>query len=529
MNERGRVLVVGAGIGGLTAAIELARRGIPVTVIERARCVGGKMREVVVNGRPIDSGPTVLTMRRVFDEVFEAAGTALDEHVTLDRVELLARHAWCDGSTLDLFADVERSADAIGRFAGAREARGYRRFCEYASDIHRAVEAPFLFGERPGLTSIVKAVGTIGLGALRRMDGTRTMWSALRGFFQDPRLVQLFGRYATYSGSSPFSSPATLNVIAHVEREGVWLVRGGMYRLAEALAALAGRLGVVFRTGTSVEAILVESGRAAALRLSTGEVLRGCGIVLNADAAALAAGLFGRDARGAADGPAERSLSAMTWSIVGEARGFPLVRHNVFFSDDYPREFRQLFGESRIPDAPTVYVCAQDRDERGPESGAAAEGRAPAERLFCLINAPADGDRRARTPTEIQRCEMSMREALSRCGLTIEASGPPVVTTPRDLERMFPATGGALYGAASHGWMAPFCRPAARSRTAGLYLCGGSAHPGAGVPMVAQSGRLAASALAQDLASTSRSRMAVMPGGTWTGSATTAGTASRSS
>lgn len=514
MDEAGRVLVVGAGIGGLTAAVELARRGLPVTVIEKAERVGGKMREVVVSGRAVDSGPTVLTMRGVFDEVFRGAGKTLDEHVTLDRVDLLARHAWSDGSSLDLFGDIDRSADAIGRFAGPREAHGYRRFCEYARTIHETVKGPFLFSERPSLVSIVKAFGSIGIGALMKMDGYRTMWGALGDFFEDPRLLQLFGRYATYSGSSPFSSPATLNVIAHVEREGVWLVRGGMYRLAEALSKLALELGATIRTGTKVQELLVEGGRVTGLRLATGEVLRGRAVVLNADAGALAAGLFGKGVKRAVDSPGQRSLSAVTWSLVGEARGFPLVRHNVFFSDDYPREFRRLFDQGTLPDSPTVYVCAQDRDDAGLAAGAGT-GTSKLERLFCLVNAPADGDRRALTPTEIQRCEAAMREVLSRCGLTIEPSGSAVVTTPSDFEKMFPATGGALYGAASHGWMAPFSRPAARARTAGLYLCGGSAHPGAGVPMVAQSARLAASALMEDLASTSRSSRAATPGGMW--------------
>jgi 1-hydroxycarotenoid 3,4-desaturase len=513
MHDSERVIVVGAGVGGLTAAVELARRGIGVTVLEKAARIGGKMREVSVSGRAIDAGPTVLTMRYVFDEIFAAAGETLDDCVTLDKVDLLARHAWPGGARLDLHCDLERTAEAIGRFAGPREARGYRRFCEYARNIHEAVRGPFLLSDRPSLLSVVKAVGSIGLGALLKIDGYRTVWSALGDFFEDPRLLQLFGRYATYCGSSPYSAPATLNVIAHVEREGVWLVRGGMYRLAEALSGLAQRLGVTLRTGASVAEILVGGGRVAGARLSTGEAVRGRAVVLNAEAAALQAGLFGKGVKRAAEAPAARSLSAMTWALVGETEGVPLVRHNVFFSDDYRREFRQLFDEESVPDAPTVYVCAQDRGHEDRGRTAHPHGAAEPERFLCLINAPANGDRRTFGPTEIQRCEMAMRNVLSRCGLTIRAAGAPVITTPSDFAAMFPATGGALYGAASHGWRAPFSRPAARSKVTGLYVCGGSAHPGAGVPMVAQSGRLAALALAADLASTSRSRRAATPGG----------------
>ncbi len=512
MAESERLLVVGAGIGGLTAAIELATRGFDVTILEKASRPGGKMREVVVAGRSLDVGPTVLTMRHVFDQVFAAAGQRLEDHVQLDAADLLARHAWPDGSRLDLFGDMEKTADAVGQFAGPREAHGYRRFCAYARDIHEAVEAPFLMADRPNLVSIVKAIGSIGLGALRKMDGTRMMWSALGDFFQDPRLLQLFGRYATYSGSSPFLAPATLNVIAHVERKGVWLVRGGMYRLAEALSSLAKKLGVTLLTGASVQEILVERGRASGVRLATGEVLKSRALVLNADPAALEEGLFGKAAKRAGEAPGPRSLSAMTWAVVGRSEGTPLVRHNVFFSGDYRREFRQLFDEGAVPDGPTVYICAQDRDDQA-QIAAGSGDDSPGERLFCLVNAPANGDRKEYTPLEIQRCETAMNRTLSLCGLSISGAAPPFVTTPSDFARMFPATGGALYGAASHGWTAPFSRPAARSRMQGLYLCGGSAHPGAGVPMAAQSGRLAAAALSLDLASTSRSPWVAMAGG----------------
>ncbi|MCA9637043.1 MAG: NAD(P)-binding protein, partial [Myxococcales bacterium] len=222
-----RALIVGGGLGGLAAAIELGRRGLEVMVLERAPKVGGKMREVVIDGRGIDSGPTVLTMRGIFDELFEAAGERLDDHLTLDPMTVLARHAWEEGGRLDLFADHERSAEAIGRFASAADARGYRRFCEHTRRIFEVVEGPFIASSRPTLGSLVAAVGWRGILGIADVDAHRTMWRALGAFFRDPRLRQLFGRYATYYGSSPFAAPATLNLIAHVEQRGVWTVRGG--------------------------------------------------------------------------------------------------------------------------------------------------------------------------------------------------------------------------------------------------------------------------------------------------------------
>lgn len=507
--RRDRVVVIGAGVGGLVTAALLARRGLDVTVLERAPSVGGKMRQVLAGGRLVDGGPTVLTMRWVFEEIFAELGARLEDHLTLRAADRLARHAWLDGSTLDLYADVERSAEAIASFAGAEEARGYRRFCALAQRVHDTVDKPFLRSERPSLRTALQAAKQIGLGALLSIDGHRTMWKALSEHFRDPRLLQLFGRYATYAGSSPFLAPATLNVIAHVERTGVYLVEGGMYRVAEAIRALAEQHGARIRTGAHVEEVLVDRGRARGVRLSGGERVDAEAVIMNGDAEALGRGLLGSRAARGGNVPKARSLSAITWAATVEASGFSLVRHNVFFSSDYAREFTELFDRALIPSEPTVYVCAQDRDDDGAFAGGP-------ERLLILINAPAIGDRPGRSPkeNEVHACEERTLALLARMGLRVAPStGSMVVTTPSDFERLFPATGGALYGPASHGMTSAFHRGTSRTKVTGLYLAGGSAHPGAGVPMVAQSGRLCVASVIEDLASTSRSRPADMHGG----------------
>ena len=525
------IVVIGAGIGGLVAAAQLARRGADVMVIERAPKVGGKMRQIHVGGKAIDAGPTVLTMRWVFDELFAEAGTSLEKHVKLRPVERLARHGWGDGSTLDLYANLEQSVDAIGDFAGPAEARGYREFCAYAQGIFKTVERPFLRSERPSVFSMIETAGKIGFGALLGIDGHRTLWKALGGFFNDARLRQLFARYATYCGSSPFLAPATLNVIAHVEREGVWLVEGGMYRLAEALAALAARSGAWIRCGEHVAEILVSAGRASGVRLASGERIDASAVIVNGDVAAVAGGLYGSQPARAVKETGDRSLSAVTWALVAETNGFPMIRHNVFFSDDYEAEFREIFDRSRPPVDPTVYICAQDRDDDGLAPNPQAASRAAAdqasspdpltgasareERLLCLINAPAVGDRRPLTRSEILECESRTWNRLRRSGLTLRpTSDPPVVTTPADFDRLFPGTGGALYGPASHGWKAPFSRASSRAKLPGLFLAGGSAHPGAGVPMAALSGTLVATSVTEDLALTRPSSAAATLGGT---------------
>ncbi len=510
-----RAIVVGAGVGGLSAAIALAGRGVAVTVVDRAPNVGGKMREVEVAGRLIDSGPTVLTVRAVFEELFASAGASLSDYVTLDPVEVLARHAWPDGSRLDLYRDIDRTADAIGVFAGAKEAKGYRAFCAHSKAIHENVEGPFMRSQRPTLGSVLREQGLRGMVALTRIDALKTMWSSLGDFFRDPRLLQLFGRYATYCGSSPFLAPGTLNVIAHVEREGVWVVRGGMARLAEAMARLATERGVTLSLGRGVDEVLIERDRATGVRLEDGTTLDADAVVFNGDVHALASGRLGTAAKKAwtVDAKVERSLSAVTFSVVAKAEGFPLARHNVFFSRDYHREFRDLTDGDTLPSDPTVYLCAQDRDDAA-LAPATDDGR---ERMFLIVNAPARGDRRPFSAEEIDRCETTTRRTLDSMGLRLDwDSSRRVITTPTDFARRFPSTEGALYGPPSHGWTSPLARAPSRSKVPGLYLCGGSTHPGAGVPMVTRSGLLAAESVLSDLASTAPSPMAATRGGTST-------------
>ncbi len=203
-----RVVVIGAGMGGLAAAADLARRGAAVTVLERAAAPGGKMREVMVGGSPIDGGPTVFTMRWIFDGLFADAGASLEAALPLQKADILARHAWRAGGRLDLFADITRSADAIGDFAGAAEARGYRAFCARSADIFRTLRGSFIAAERPSPLDLVKRVGITNIAALIRTAPMKTLWEALGEHFRDPRLRQLFGRYATYCGCSPWLAPS---------------------------------------------------------------------------------------------------------------------------------------------------------------------------------------------------------------------------------------------------------------------------------------------------------------------------------
>ena len=504
-----RIGVIGAGVGGLVSAIDLARAGFEVLLFEGAATPGGKMRQVGVGGVSMDGGPTVFTLPRVFEQLFDDAGDDFHRRVKLTAAEVLARHAWLGGGRLDLFADLQRSEQAIGELCGRRDALGFVRFAAQAKRIYDTLDMTFMHAARPSPLQLARRIGLRRLADLWNIHPFTTLWRATGQYFRDPRLRQLFARYATYCGSSPFASPATLMLIAYVEQAGVWYVEGGMRELAAQLAALASRLGVHLRYRAPVAQVQTHRGRVSALQLHDGERIAVDAVVSNADNNALSTGLLGEHARAAAN-PTPRSartLSAVTLHVLGSTHGFDLSHHTVFFGADYRDEFDSIFRLGRIPSSPTIYVCAQDRRRNG-MSPADRE-----ERLMCLINAAPNGDIFQYTAAELNACSQKILDSLRGYGLTVRSEHETVTTAPQDFERLFPGTGGALYGPASHGWQASFRRPSSRSRVPGLYLAGGSTHPGAGVPMAATSGRLAAASIMEDFASTSCRQRTATRGG----------------
>jgi 1-hydroxycarotenoid 3,4-desaturase len=502
-----KVIVIGAGIGGLTAALELGHLGLDVTVIERGAVAGGKVAAEWVQGQPIDSGPTVFTMRWVFDELLDSVGLRLDRELKLKPLNTLARHFWADGSSLDLHADPLASEAAIEAFAGAQEAENFRKFCDTTRALYGVMDAAFIRAQRQNLPRFMASLGPRGLALLTRMGPMKTLWSSLQTQFTDPRLRQLFARYATYCGSSPWQAPATLSLIAQVEMDGVWSVEGGMVELAQCLTRLCQQAGVRFRFQTHCEQITLKNGKVSGVQLDTQEQLPADRVIFNGDAAALRQGLLGAPAQKAVTAtPPQRSLSAVTWALHAKTQGLALDRHNLFFWPDYASEFQDIFERQQLPKQPTVYLCAQDRQDQ--------QGPAGPERLLCLVNAPATGDQQALSDQALAQCESQCLTLMQQCGLSLELTPHNhVVSTPQKFHHRFPATGGALYGQATHGWMSIFSRPGAQSAVPGLYLSGGSVHPGPGVPMAAMSGRLAAAAVRASLGLTKSFPVGATSGG----------------
>jgi 1-hydroxycarotenoid 3,4-desaturase len=516
------IVIIGAGMGGLAAAVLLSARGLPVTVVERMAHPGGKLRTVAVDGTAIDAGPTVFTHRPVFERLFADAGERLDDHLTLVKSTRLARHAWQDGSSLDLWADHQRSFDAVAQFAGPAEAAGWLRFQTESARIWNALETRFMESPAMGPLGLTLKYAPFHLHEMFAINPFATLWKTLGQYFRDPRLRQLYGRYATYTGADPFQATATLMLIAHLEARGVWLVDGGMHELARQLALLATRLGARFQYNAHVSEILVRQGRAAGVKLASGEEIPAGDVLSNSDISAIADGRFGPAASHAVTGvkPHERSLSALVTMMTATCDGFEMDRHNVFFSTDYAAEFQQIFGLRRLPAEPSIYICAQDR-------GITARQPGP-ERLQLIVNAPATGDFSGAdgsppSEEEMAACQTATLAVLARCGLTLKPVAMQPVG-PAMFEALFPSSGGALYGRASHGWQASFRRPGSKTKLPGLWVASGSAHPGAGVPMAALSGRLASAAILQARGLIRTSRPAATAGGMSTPKANAANT-----
>lgn len=498
------IVVVGAGFGGLSAAARLAHAGLDVLVVETAEAPGGKARAMPSVAGPVAAGPTVLTMRGVFDALFQELGDSLDARVGLSRAEVIARHGWEDGARLDLFADPAASEAAIRDFAGPRAAAEFAAFDARSRRLFRAFEGPVMRSPAPSAMSVALALGPSAPALLAEMAPGATLWSALGRAFSDPRLRQLFARYATYVGGSPFLSPALLMLIWQAESAGVWRVAGELQALAAAVADLAARKGARFRHGAEVARILQDRGRAAGVELADGERIAARAVIFNGDPDALSQGLLGPTGGVPRRRPSERSLSADVWALAARAEGFPLLHHNVLFGPDPKTEFDPIFDRGQRPRDPTLYICAQDRGD----AAAAPEGP---ERFEIIVNAPPGA------PEEFDLCLSILTDRLARWGLTLSPTPTRSdLTTPQDFARRFPGTEGAIYGSNPHGATAALRRPTARTRLPGLFLAGGGAHPGPGVPMATLSGRFAAAAALKDLGSTRRFRPAATPGGTST-------------
>jgi phytoene desaturase len=478
------VVIIGGGVGGLAAAIRLGAAGHAVTVLERNANLGGKLAERERDGFHFDVGPSLLTLPELYDSLFELSGTSLSAEVELVRLDPQIRYRWPDGTTLDARDDVDATAKGFEALA-AGGGDAFRRFDAHGGRIWEVSQRTFLAGPMAGPLTLARRMRS--LRELTAIDGLRTLSGRARRMFDDPRLVQWAERYATYSGSSPFAAPATLSCIPHVEAaHGAWYPLGGVSRLRDALVRAARRTGAVLRPGIEVEAIENTEHRVRAVRTAGGERVPADVVVADIDAEHLYTDLLPIPPLRRRVRRAPRSLSAIVIAAGVRGRTDGIAHHNIWFSESYAREFRQLVRERRTAEEPTIYACVSsttDPDQAPPGD----------ENWLLLMNAPAgvDIDREsARDHALVLLAErgVDLRERL----LFTEVMGP------QDIADRYRSTGGAIYGPSSNGRRAAFLRPRNRGPLRGLYLVGGSTHPGGGLPLVLIGSRIVAELIRED-------------------------------
>jgi 1-hydroxycarotenoid 3,4-desaturase len=447
-------------------------------------------------------------MRPVFEALFADVGENLGDHLTLQPLEILARHYWDDGTKLDLTADPAQSLANVTAAFGAKAGREFTKFSNRAARLFEAFDAPMMHTASPDQMAVTKTV-LRNPALIADMAPHRTLAGLLKSRFSDTHLAQLFGRYATYVGGSPYASPAILSLIWQAEAQGVWSVKGGMHQLANAIATCAKTRGAVFHYDTKATRITQQNGRTSGVQ--TADAHFPADIVLfNGDPNALYTGLLGEGAKAAVqqDHVAPRSLSAFVHAFAAKPSGVDLAHHTVFFGHDPAAEFAAL-AKGEMPSDATLYICAQDHGHKAADA---------LQRFEIIMNGPpVPRDAHKEKPP----CQTQIFARLQQFGLTFSPTpGPDALTTPQGFDQLFPASLGSLYGRSPHGLTAAFKRPTARTPIQGLYLCGGGAHPGAGVPMATLSAAHAAAAIMMDHASTLTSRQTATRGGTLTGSAT---------
>lgn len=489
------IVIIGTGVGGLSAAIRLAAAGHPVHMLEAAPGPGGKAGSTTLEGVQLDTGPSVLTLPEVFDELFRSAGTSLKEQVTLRQPDPAFRYIYPDGVQLDMHHDLGASLESVRTTLGEQAAREFETFLAYAQKIWQAGAPNFVFGAAPSIGSLLR-MSVTRLGDLNRIDAGRTMWAAIKKHTKDPHLQWLFARYATYNGSNVHSAPATLNCIAWVELGlGGFGVQGGIQALIEAMVRVAEGLGVTFEYDTPAKKIAVLQGRAVGVHTERG-LVRAQAVVANADAAHVREDLLQTPLKRAL--PEMRTPSTSGWNAILKAKVPDQARapHAVLFPKEYDKEFQDLFDFERAPRDPAIYLCAQSL----------CHGRdrwRDAEPLFVMANAPAEPSREPRPGKPWQHLKDRVLARLQAAGL-IDPSDPMLwQRTPSDLAQQFPGSRGALYGSASNSMFSAFQRPCNEvSKVPGLYLASGSAHPGGGLPLCALSGAAAAQAFIEQSART---------------------------
>ena len=494
-----KVAVIGGGLGGLAAACVLGARGHRVVLFDKNGWAGGKAALLEEQGFRFDMGPTILTVPRVLERIFAEAGKRLADHVELVRLDPQWRCFFDDGSRIDLLQDVGAMAEAMDQFSPATQAgRGYQAFQDLAANLHGISERFFFWKSVEDLFDTMNFKENLNPATLRDVLSLRmgsSVAGTIRGKVKDERLAQMLDHFTQYVGSSPYGAPAVLCAIGHMQAaDGVWYPMGGTRAVATALQDLATELGCEFRLGEEVDGLTIDAGRVKAIRTGQGEEPVDA-VVSNMDAIRTYRELVGGDAAKHHDRKGyEPACSGVVLYLGLNRRYEHLAHHDFVFSRDPHEEFDYIYKRGLPAPDPTCYIAAPAITDPSvaPEGG---------EALYVLVHTPylrPGQDWREIFPAYRQ----VILDKLERTGGMTGLADRIVVErhlTPQDIHDRYKVLDGAIYGLASHGRFMGAFKPGNRSRQVqGLYLAGGAAHPGPGMPMVMMSGWIAADALDAD-------------------------------
>ncbi|MHA6482456.1 phytoene desaturase family protein [Paenibacillus sp. strain BS8-2] len=489
-----KVVVIGAGLGGLAAAIRLSSLGYRVTVVEQQPSAGGKLQRIEAAGYRFDRGPSTITMPHAFERVFAAAGRRMEDYIELIRLEPGTRNVFADGNVVDFSSDWNAMEEQIAVFS-PEDAMAFRSFMEESRELYEISDRLFL---NKLLTDWRSKADPRLLVGLLRVRPFVSLHRLLRRYFHHPNTLAMFGRYATYVGSSPYFAPAIFAMLPHLEQQlGVYHVKGGTYGLVEAFRRLALELGVDIRYGLKVTSIRSSGRKVVGVSTAEGEIDADV-VVANGDVLSIASELLTTDQRPSLP---ERTIQALEPSLSGfvvlagtrSRYDDLLLQHTVFFPEVYGQEFEDIFERHIPPHDPAIYVCHSGYSEpdMSPEGGS---------NLFILANAPyttASGDQAWEGGAEAY-AERLLR-TLERRGLRdlrdkLEFN---LTYSPEQLRKDTSAYRGAIYGISSNSAKQTFFRPSNRGDLKGLWFVGGTTHPGGGTPLVTLSGLLVAEEIAR--------------------------------
>ncbi len=484
-----KAVVVGGGLGGLSCAIGLAAAGYDVTVLEKEKTLGGKLKRVEDSGYRFDRGPSTITMLHAFRRVFERVGRRMEDYIETYELEPRTRNFFADGTKVDLSRNRDWMQEQIAAYS-PEDAVRYPAFLEEARRVYGLADGRFL--NRLMISMREKADPALLRDFLRVRPAT-TLRTLLARYFSHPYTLAMFGRYATYVGASPLQAPAIFAMLAHVEADlGIYGVRGGTYKLVESMERLARELGVRIVTDAEVLSIKVRSGRAYGVETTEGAI-EADEVICNGDLLTTSRLVPDRLRRRSSSERLERyepSLSGFVLLAGVRRRYEPLLHHTVFFPERLESEFEDIFARRVAPDDPALYICNSGYSE----SDTAPEG---ASSLFILANAPYLSEAWD-WQEQRQAYADKMIRMLDRRGISgLDQAEVLLNYTPSDLQRDTYAHRGAIYGISSNTMRQTFFRPGNRDRDIdGLWYVGGTAHPGGGTPLVTLSGQLVAERIA---------------------------------